>query len=277
MKITKLYTIILVTMLIIGIATNVNAESLKYSATASTNELKEGESVTITLGVSDIDVNEDGIYTFGGKLIYDKEVFEEVKSENFSSQNNWSIAYNGEKTEKEGTFLATRMTGLKEKQTIGTITLKTKTNIKSTKTEIKLIEVSSVGEDTIKLENKVISLNVTGTKKDDSSEGNNGNGTNNNGNNGNVNGSNNGTQNGNTNGNTNANGNTNGNGAGSTTGNSGSNITIKNPTNTKDKTTSKNKIPQTGVNNIPIILVSIAILTTMVVSCIKYKRNIDVK
>lgn len=274
MKRTKIYAIILIALFIIGMASKVNAESVTFKATANTGELKEGEEVVITLNLSNINVNEDGIYTFGGKLVYDKNVFEEIKEEDFEGQNNWSIAYNSENTEKEGTFLATKNTGLKTNQAIGKLTLKTKTNIKSTRTEIKFTEVSSVGQDTIELANEVITLSITGTKKDDNTGAQTGNTVD-----GNTTGDNS-TKNeidnsGNGSGNNGAGNN------GSGNGNGGSTITIKNQTNpnssNRDNTTSKDKIPQTGVENVAIIIAGIVILTTMIVAYIKYKKNLDIK
>ena len=45
-------------------------------------------------------MGQDGINTFGGKLEYDENVFEKITSDDISSQNNWSIAYNDEETAK---------------------------------------------------------------------------------------------------------------------------------------------------------------------------------
>lgn len=305
MKKIKLYAVILITMFIVGIASNVNAESAIFTATADTQTIEEEKEVVITLSISDIDVNENGIYTFGGKLVYDKNIFEEIRENDFEGKNNWSIAYNNEQTEKEGTFVATRMTGLKTDQVIGTLKLKTKTNIKSTKTEIKFIEVSTVGADTIQIDDQVITLNVIGTKKDDDNnptnsttddntvDDNNGNtDDNNNGNNGNTgnnnnnnNGDNNEDSNGNGNNNSGNGGTNNGSGNSGNTGN-GSNgngqttITLKNTINNqsnKDATTSGNNIPKTGVESMPLVLISVAVIAIMVVTYVKYKRNQDIK
>ncbi len=282
MKRTKLYIIMLIAILIIGIAGKVNAESVKYSVTANSQTLKEGEEVVITLKLSDIVAGEDGVYTFGGKLVYDKEIFEEIQVKNFQGKNNWSIAYNNEKTDKEGTFLATRMTGLKEDQEIATLTLKTKTNIKSTKTEIKFIEVSTVGEDTIKLEDKTITLSITGTKKDEPTNDPNKNTTNDDNTVEDKNEV--GDNNGSNNDNAGNNGNT-GNGNGSdNTGNNGNGqtvITIKDKekpnSSSKDTTTNKDKLPQTGVENLTLVVAGFIIVAIMITAYLKYKKNQDIK
>lgn len=153
--------------------TDATERSLVFTPTPSSTKLNEGEEITITLELSDIKMGQDGINTFGGKLEYDENVFEKVTSDDISSQNNWSIAYNDEETAKKGTFLATINTGTSKNQVIGIIKLKVKTNLKSQDTEIKFTSLSSVAEDTVKLDDQTLKFSVTGTvvpdddKKDD--------------------------------------------------------------------------------------------------------------
>ena len=109
--------------------TDTTERSLVFTPTPSSTKLNEGEEITITLELSDIKMGQDGINTFGGKLEYDENVFEKVTSDDISSQNNWSIAYNDEETAKKGTFLATINTGTSKNQVIGIIKLKVKTNL----------------------------------------------------------------------------------------------------------------------------------------------------
>ena len=153
--------------------TDTTERSLVFTPTPSSTKLNEGEEITITLELSDIKMGQDGINTFGGKLEYDENVFEKVTSDDISSQNNWSIAYNDEKKKKKGTFLATINTRTSKNQVIGIIKLKVKTNLKSQDTEIKFTSLSSVAEDTVKLDDQTLKFSVTGTvvpdddKKDD--------------------------------------------------------------------------------------------------------------
>ena len=107
--------------------TDTTKRSLVFTPTPSSTKLNEGEEITITLELSEIKMGQDGINTFGGKLEYDENVFEKVTSDDISSQNNWSIAYNDEETAKKGTFLATINTGTSKNQIIGIIKLKVKT------------------------------------------------------------------------------------------------------------------------------------------------------
>ena len=147
--------------------------SLVFTPTPSSTKLNEGEEITITLELSDIKMGEDGINTFGGKIEYDENVFEKITSDDITSQNNWSIAYNDEETAKKGTFLATINTGTSKNQIIGIIKLKVKTKLKTQDTEIKFTDLSSVAEDTVKLNDQTLKFSITGTvvpdedKKDD--------------------------------------------------------------------------------------------------------------
>ena len=242
-------TLTLILILMLGLVSCVQAASLKFTPTASTTNLKEGDEITITLNLSDIDMGEDGINSFGGKLVYDENIFEKVTTSSFSSQNNWSIAYNDEATEKKGTFLATINAGAKDNQTIGTLKLKVKKNIKSTTTKVQFTELSSVAEDTVTLGNQTIIFNVTGTVKDEDEDKNQGNeqlniitGDNTNKKPNIVGGSKN------------------------------------NTTNTgKDNTVSNKGIPQTGVQNTAIVLsiATLAIIAT--VAYTKFKKNKEIK
>lgn len=215
--------------------------SLVFTPTPSSTKLNEGEEITITLELSDIKMGQDGINTFGGKLEYDENVFEKVTSDDISSQNNWSIAYNDEETAKKGTFLATINTGTSKNQVIGIIKLKVKTNLKSQDTEIKFTSLSSVAEDTVKLDDQTLKFSVTGTvvpdddKKDDDKN--------------------------NTVENT------------IVIGNVTNDIEVVENTITVDNTQSNTKLPQTGELDVAIAVLVLALIT--VVSYIQIKRNRD--
>lgn len=136
--------------------------SFKFNVTANTSTLKPGDEVTITLGLSNINVGENGINTLQGVLSYDDAVFEKVTSSDISSQNNWTITYNDEETDRQGTFLAVILSGgVKETQTIGTIKLKVKENITAKSTQIKFTQItSSEGTTLVNETDKTISLSI---------------------------------------------------------------------------------------------------------------------
>ncbi|MCI9063257.1 MAG: hypothetical protein HFJ17_01440 [Clostridia bacterium] len=172
MRKTKIFAFVVLIITLLCFNTNVKAasEKLTFTPEASTKSLSEGQTITITLKLSDINMGADGINTFGGILVYDENIFEKVTNSSFTTQNNWSIAYNDEETNKKGTFLATNMTGVTTNQTIGTLTLKVKTNIRSTTTVIKFTDVSSVGTDTVNLADELITVGITGTVIDEPKE-----------------------------------------------------------------------------------------------------------
>ena len=221
--------------------TDTTERSLVFTPTPSSTKLNEGEEITITLELSNIKMGQDGINTFGGKLEYDENVFEKVTSDDISSQNNWSIAYNDEETAKKGTFLATINTGTSKNQVIGIIKLKVKTNLKSQDTEIKFTSLSSVAEDTVKLDDQTLKFSVTGTvvpdddKKDDDKN--------------------------NTVENT------------IVIGNVTNDIEVVENTITVDNTQSNTKLPQTGELDVAIAVLALALIA--VVSYIQIKRNRD--
>lgn len=226
--------------------TDTTKRSLVFTPTPSSTKLNEGEEITITLELSEIKMGQDGINTFGGKLEYDENVFEKVTSDDISSQNNWSIAYNDEETAKKGTFLATINTGTSKNQVIGIIKLKVKTNLKSQDTEIKFTSLSSVAEDTVKLDDQTLKFSVTGTvvpdddKKDDDNKKDDKNNTVENT---------------------------------IVIGNVTNDIEVVENTITLDNTQSNTKLPQTGELDVAIAVLALALIA--VVSYIQIKRNRD--
>ena len=247
MKVQKIFTVIVLLLLIMGsLSTRVKATVTVQIGAGDKRTLKEGEEVTITIRASEISEGEDGINTFGGKLVYDETIFEKVTASSFSGQNNWSIAYNDEETDKKGTFLATVNTGATKAQVIGTVTLKVKTNLKSTSTKVQFTELSTVGENTINLGKIDVEFNITGTAKDETpntSTGDNENNTNN------------------------------GNKKPNNTNNGTNKIVVGDNSVKKDNTVSNKNLPQTGVQN---TIIYIAIGTSAIIAVIafiQFKKN----
>ena len=231
--------------------TDTTERSLVFTPTPSSTKLNEGEEITITLELSDIKMGQDGINTFGGKLEYDENVFEKVKFDDISSQPHWSIDSTDEETKKKGTFLATINSGTSKNQIIGIIKLKVKTNLKSQDTEIKFTSLSSVAEDTVKLDDQTLKFSVTGTvvpdddkkdddKKDDDNKKDDKNNTVENT---------------------------------IVIGNVTNDIEVVENTITVDNTQSNTKLPQTGELDVAIAVLALALIA--VVSYIQIKRNRD--
>lgn len=155
-------------LMIISLITTVTASSETFNVTITANktELKPGEEITITVGVSDINMGENGINTLEGKIEYDKELFEEIKSSSIQSLNNWSTTYNDESSNLNGKFLSVSLSaGIKENTQIFKVTLKAKQEIKNTTdTQISFKNITSNdGTNLVSIGTKTTKLKVSAT------------------------------------------------------------------------------------------------------------------
>ena len=153
---------ILLVAIILFSAGYVYASGFNFLAETSTTTLEPGDTITINLGVSDIDAGELGINTIEAVLEYDKEVFEAVTPTNFTGLNNWSITYNNEIGENEGKFVAVIVQdGVTVDQGIGTLTLKVKDDVEAQSTSIVFKDIkTNDGVEEISTTDKTITLNV---------------------------------------------------------------------------------------------------------------------
>ena len=121
----------------------------KAKLTADNTSINSGDSVTLTLQISDIDMGEDGINVVEGTLNYDKDIFE--------------TTYNSEDTEKNGKFLSANLSNkVKENTNILKVTLKTKKDLKeSKKTTIEIKDITSNnGKDLINIGNCNVKIKI---------------------------------------------------------------------------------------------------------------------
>lgn len=134
------------------------AANLKAQAKASTNELKGGEEVTITLNFSEYQQIKDGLNAYQATLEYNKDIFEEVKQEDFQCLNDWEkLQYN----QATGEFVAIKKVGSTEPEDIVSITLKTKQEVKATITDIKIKDIiTSEGERDIAIAETKATINI---------------------------------------------------------------------------------------------------------------------
>ncbi len=238
--------ILILTIIAILMPTHVNANSFKLNATANKNTIKEGETVTITLKLSNIDVGTLGINTVEGMISYDTNIFEEITQASFTSLNNWSLTYNGEETEYKGKILGVILaSGVTEDQEIGKIKLKVKENVSFQETSIFIKNITTNdGEELIKDTDKEIKLKVgTKVKQEDNTN--------------------------NTNNNNNTTGNTNTEKNESTSNTSNNKVNKTNANTTKSK--SDTKLPYTGLKNVVIVSVIIALIIGAIYQYKKYK------
>lgn len=237
-------------IIIAGLLIPVKAEgaSFKSEVSASKKTIKPGDTVDVTVSVKDVDMGENGINTLEGTISYDKDIFEQVKSSDIKSANNWSTTYNDEGEALDGKFFAATLShGIKEDTQMFTVTFKTKKDIEetiTTKIEFKDL-TSNDGTNLINSGTKSVDVKIEVEKTNPPEDGNNTVGNNTIGNN----------SNGNNNGNTN-------------NGNSGiNNIKQQNV----DTTKSNSGLPKTGKTSF-IVLVIICGIILLIVFGIKVKN-----
>ena len=153
-----------VALCIIGtlLATNVNAASFTLKATPSKTTVEPGDTVTVDIAISNIDIT-NGINTVEGYLEYDENILEPVTQESFSAKSNWSTTYNDQGGELNGKFLIVTLSqGEVSDQSIATLTLKVKANAKrGTTTQVKLKKLATNdGTNIISETDKTITLNI---------------------------------------------------------------------------------------------------------------------
>lgn len=141
-KVNSIIAILAIVMLIL-------ANSVVFAADAnykvgitltSDSKLKEGETVVVNVNLSNV-AGGDGVSGIGGSLVYDKNVFEAVssnnaiKSDNFKFESGWSIVGNAI---NDSTGKISLMTGSKvtKPSKIMTVTFKVKSTINTDSTTI---------------------------------------------------------------------------------------------------------------------------------------------
>ena len=151
------------------------ADTYKISLMTDNNTIKQGERVTISLNISDINIQtgEKGIGAYKGDIEYDSNVFEEVK---MSGNSNWD-----EPGENKGIFASVNSKGIcvRDSQEIAKITLKAKSNavLGNTKIKIKGFEVSSLAENMISTEDTSIDVIINSSSNSGTGSGSTGTGS----------------------------------------------------------------------------------------------------
>lgn len=231
-RITKTLIMLIITVLVLGISQvrAADEDSYKMGISVSTNSIKEGEKINITISLKDLKITsgDKGLGAYQATLEYDTNMFEYVS---IKGLNSWDTPiYNN------GTFATTTSTGevIKKAEEVAQITLKAKNSLTSGKTTIKLKNITaSTGTKTVSASNASKTITVEGTKQS---------GTN--------------TQQDGTSSSSNGKSSTNKNGTTSS----------KKATSTKDSTTSRKVLPKTGIGSMILIYVFVPIL--LVVSTI---------
>lgn len=154
--------IISITIIILVLLTYnlVSADTIKLEAKVSSTlaEVKDEQELTITFSLDKYNEIDKGINAYKATLKYDKNIFEEVTEQNFTSQNNWEqLKYNKE----TGEFIAIKKAGSITPEDIVKIDLKAKKDLKAGKTEIKITDIlSSEGKADIQINEAKVEVNI---------------------------------------------------------------------------------------------------------------------
>lgn len=155
--------IISITTIIVAILLTYNlvsAETTKLEAkvNSTATEIKDEQELTITFRLDKYNEIEKGINAYKAKLVYDKNIFEEVLEKDFKNQNYWEeLKYNKE----TGEFIAIKKAGSITPEDIVKIDLKAKNELKAGKTEIKITDiVSSEGKADIQINEAKVEVNI---------------------------------------------------------------------------------------------------------------------
>ena len=171
-KVKKLIELILITVLLL-LTSNVYAATNSFKATLNVNNssVKIGDTVTITIQLSDIAIEsgEKGIGAYTANLEFDSSVFEYVKT---NGTNNWEApVYQAKKivgNTADGKVVNTN-------QSIGTITFKVKEDATLGETTIKLTNFSgSTAESDVTTEDTSIKITILDKENGGSQSGNGG-------------------------------------------------------------------------------------------------------
>jgi len=139
---------------------NINASSknIKACLYGDKIEVTPGQEYKVTLKISEIKNVEKGMYAYRARIVYDKEIFENLIQDSFQTLSDWeSLKFN----ENSSEFVAINKTGFKKDEEIVQITLKLKDNIEPTNTKIEITDiVASEGKNDIYIDNENILVNV---------------------------------------------------------------------------------------------------------------------
>lgn len=131
---------ILTLVTVISLTGFVSAFSLNMKLDSS-SKLKAGDTVEVTLKISNIDAGE-GIDAVMGTLDYDKNVFEEVTEDNFEGLNKWNVNIYSTDSQK---FTVTKSSKVNQASDILKLTLRAKSTISVDSTTITMKNVTASG------------------------------------------------------------------------------------------------------------------------------------
>lgn len=125
----------------------------------TTKTAKLGDTISIDLGIADIDQSTDGISALEGKIKFDSDLIENI---DITTSNNWSVEINKtDDTSAQGKFIIARMGRVKETQNIGKIYAKIRDDATVKTGTITLQDVfSSYSDGATEKTTKTITVNI---------------------------------------------------------------------------------------------------------------------
>lgn len=124
----RIYCVFLIVLLVASLLTiTVNAADLSFTTvmTPSQENVSEATEVVITVGVSNLNVGDNGINSFSATLSYDNNVFETPTDSSVEGLNSWNATY----STRTGKIALLKNSFVKQDQDIMSITLKTKEGV----------------------------------------------------------------------------------------------------------------------------------------------------
>jgi len=126
----KVVGVVIFVVLILSSVVSYGALNAKATLISSKDKIKPGDTITITLRLSEITSEIQGVSGFETVLKYDKEVFEQVRKSDINSS--WTVNY----AEEQESLKIETTNGITEDLNVMILTLKAKTNAKGGSTSI---------------------------------------------------------------------------------------------------------------------------------------------
>lgn len=162
--------LVLITTLCMMVLPTYAAEyGITFTVNPETTTAKLGDTVSIDIGVADIDQTTRGISAVSGKIIYDEDLFESVDI--IQTETQWMVGYNNlTEDEWKGKFILAKLGSVKEDQVVAKLraTIKKDATVKSG--TITLKDITSTYDGNIETEKitKTITVNIgqSGSQED---------------------------------------------------------------------------------------------------------------
>lgn len=146
--------------------------TFSFIVAPETISVKAGETVTINLGIADIDQSTDGINAIQGEIEYDKDMFENVSIKPIAE--NWSVQYN---ESNNGKFVLAILGSEKESKNVAKLTATVKKDTELKTGTITFKDVFSSYQDLTTTEklikNVIVNIESQGTNNGDNNDNNN--------------------------------------------------------------------------------------------------------